>query len=59
MVLDSISSNIGQVLSINPSGNVFVFQDINVHHENWLSYSGGTGRFGELCYNFKQPYSDD
>ena len=28
MVLDSISSNIDEVLSINPSGNVFVFQDL-------------------------------
>ena len=27
MVLDSIPSNINEVLSINPSGNVFVFQD--------------------------------
>ena len=59
MVLDSNSSNIDEVLSINPSGNVFVFQDFNVHHKNWPSYSGGTDRFGELCYNFKQPYSDD
>ena len=59
MVLDSISSNTDEVLSINPSDNVFVFQDLNVHHKNWLSYSGGTDRFGELCYNFTQPYSYD
>ena len=59
MVLDSISSNIDEVLSVNPSGNVFAFQDFNVHHKNWPSYSGGTDRLGELCYNFKQPYSDD
>ena len=42
MVFDSISSNIDEVLSINPSANVFVFGD----------YSGGTDRPGELCYNF-------
>ena len=52
MVFDSISSNIGEVLSINPSANVFVFGDFNVHHKDWLTYSGGTDRPGELCYNF-------
>ena len=39
---DSISSNIDEVLSINPSANVFVFEDFNVHHKDWLTYSGGT-----------------
>ena len=51
-VFDSISSNIDEVLSINPSGNVFVFGDFNVHHKDWLTYSGGTDQTGELCYNF-------
>ena len=32
---------IDQVLSINPSANVFVFVDFNVHHKDWLTYSGG------------------
>ena len=50
-VFDSISSNIDEVLSINPSANVFVFVDFNVHHKNWLTYSGGTDRPGELYYN--------
>ena len=31
---------------------MFVFGDFNVHHKNWLTYSGGTDRPGELCYNF-------
>ena len=52
MVFNSISSNIDEVLSINPSANVFVFGDFNIHHKVWLTYSGGTGRSGELCYNF-------
>ena len=56
-VFDSISSNIDEVLSINPSANVFVFGDFNVHHKDWLTYSSGTGRPGELCYNFS--ISDD
>ena len=51
MVFDSISSNIDEVLLINPSA-VFVFGDFNVHHKDWLTYSGGTDRPGELCYNF-------
>ena len=52
MVFDSISSNIDEVLSINPSAIVFIFGDFNVHHKDWLTYSGGTDRPGELCYNF-------
>ena len=52
MVFDSISSNIDEALSVNPSANVFVFGDFNVHHKDWLTYSGGTDRSGELCYNF-------
>ena len=51
-VFDSISSNIDEVLSINPSANVFIFGDFNVHHKDWLTYSGGTDRTGELCFNF-------
>ena len=42
MVFDSISSNIDEVLSINPSANVFVFGDFNIHHKDWLKYSGGS-----------------
>ena len=48
---DSISSNIDEVLSINPSANVFVFGDFNAHHKDWLTCSGVTDRPGELCYN--------
>ena len=51
-VFDSISSNIDEFLSINPSANAFVFGDINVPHTDWLTYSGGTDGTGELCYNF-------
>ena len=51
-VFDSISSNIDEVLLITPSANFFVFGDFNVHHKNWLIYSGGADISGELCYNF-------
>ena len=52
MVFDSFPSNIDEVLSINSSANVFVFGDFLVHHKDWLTYSGGNDRSGELCYNF-------
>ena len=57
-VFAPISSNIDEVLSINRSANVFVFREFNVHHKDWLTYSGGADRPGELCYNLKRPYSD-
>ena len=47
-VFDSISSNMDEVLSVNPSANVFVFGDFNIHDKNWLTYSSGTERSGEL-----------
>ena len=50
-VFYSISSNIDEVLLINPSA-VFVFGSFNIHHKDWLTYSGGTDQPGELCYNF-------
>ena len=40
-VFESISSNIDEILSINPSANAFVFGNFNSHHKDWLSYSGG------------------
>ena len=48
IVFDSFSSNIDEVLSINPSANVFVFGDFNVHHKDWLTYSGGTDSLTQL-----------
>ena len=37
---------------MNLSANVFAFGDFNVHHKDWLTYSSGTDRPGELCYEF-------
>ena len=51
-VFDSVSSNIDEVLSINPSADLFIFGDFNVHRKDLLAYSGGTDRPGGLCYNF-------
>ena len=49
-VFDPNSSSIYEVLSINPSANLF--GDFNVHHKDWLTYSDGTDHSGELCYSF-------
>ena len=37
---------------IHPSANVFVFGDFNVHDKDYLTYSSGTDRPSEHCYNF-------
>ena len=52
MVFDSISANIDEVLSINPSANRFVFGDFNFHLKGWLTYSTGTDKSGELWLYF-------
>ena len=49
---DFISSNIDEVLSINPFANVLVSGGFNFHHKDWLTYSGEVDRPCELCYNF-------
>ena len=51
-VFDAISCNIDEVLSINPSANVFVFVDFNVDHEDWLTFPCRIDRPGQLFYNF-------
>ena len=46
MVFGSILSNIEEVLWINPSANVLVFGDFNVHHKDWeKSESPFLGKF--------------
>ena len=50
-LLQLCAPNIDEVLSIKPSA-VFVYGDFNVHHKDWLTYSSGTDRSGEPCYNF-------
>ena len=48
-IFDTISFNIDELLSINPSANVFTFKD-------WLTYSGGTDRSDEPRYNFSMKW---
>ena len=56
MVFDAISFYIDEVLSINPSGNVFVYGYFNVHHKDWLTSSGENDRTDEPCYNFSTSH---
>ena len=49
---DVVLSNRGEVRLVIPSAYVYVFRDFNVHHKDFLTYSGGTDRPGELCHNF-------
>ena len=53
-IFNSISSNIDEVLLINPPAKVFVFGDFDLYPKDWITYSGGTDRLGEFCYNFSQ-----
>ena len=41
-VFKSLSTDMDEVLSSNPSANVFVFQDFNIHHKDWIACSGAT-----------------
>ena len=50
-VFDSISFNIDEVRLINPSANVLSLETLTCIILDWLTYSGGTDRSGELCYN--------
>ena len=48
-VFDSVTSNIDEALSINPSANVFVFEDFNFHHKDWeKSEASFLGNFWKL-----------
>ena len=48
LVFDYISYKIDEVLLINPSANVFVYVDFNLHHKDWVTYSGETERPGAV-----------
>ena len=43
-VFDAVSPNINEVLLINPSANMFVLGDFNIHHKDCLTYSDRTDR---------------
>lgn len=58
-VFEPASSPIVKVLYINPSSNVFVFWNFNVHHKERLAYSGETNKFSELSHKFSLTTSGD
>lgn len=37
-LLDSISNNIDQAISLHPDANIFVFSNFNAYHTNWLKH---------------------
>ena len=41
-VFDGISFNTDEILSINPSVNMLIFEDFNVRHKDWLTYYDGS-----------------
>ena len=44
-----------EAFSFNPSANLFVFIDFNIHHKDWLTYSCGTDRpVNSIINNFTQ-----
>lgn len=49
-VFGIISSKTLEVLSFNPSGNLFASGEFKVHHNDWLTYLGEIQRFGELIF---------
>ena len=53
-VFDSISSNIDEVLLVNLYTNMFAFEEFNVHHKDWLTFSGGSDSLDELYYSLSQ-----
>ena len=59
-VFYTISSNIDEVLSVNPFAYVFVFGDSNVHLKRWLAYSGGSVWPVEMLpqMTLLRPYSE-
>ena len=53
-VFDSILSNIDEVLLVNLYTNMFAFEEFNVHHKDWLTFSGGSDSLDELYYSLSQ-----
>ena len=51
-LVSTILFSTDEVLSINPSANMFVLGDFNIHHKDWLIYFGGANRSANFYYNF-------
>ena len=55
--LDAISSNLDDVLSINPFAYVFFFGHFNVHQEDCLTYSCVTDRPDRCLFSIQKSRS--
>ena len=56
-VFDSISSNIEEILSINPSAKKFVFGDFNIHH--LIAYDYSCADWDGLCDHLRDVPRED
>ena len=54
-VFDAVSSNIDEIVWINPSANGFVLEEFNMHCKGWLTYSGWTSRTLLWFFYLKWP----
>ena len=54
---EPISSITDEVLSINPSANVFLFGDFKAQHEDWITYFDGNDRPGKLSNKLTQLFN--
>ena len=52
MDLDAISSNVDEVLSINPYANAFIFGGFTLHRKDWLTVLVELINLVDSCYNF-------
>ena len=52
-IVRSVEAGLGRWKLVAAVNSVDVdMNSVNVHHKDWLTYSGGTDRPGELSYNF-------
>jgi len=52
IVIDSVSESIDKALVAHPSANIFIFGDFNIHHSEWLPFSGPTSEAAINTFNF-------
>ena len=57
LILDAVSTTRDKALSENPSDNLLVFGDFNVHHIKLLKHSCGTDQLGEYSFHFSITHS--
>ena len=56
-VINHVADKIDNILTHQPSANICVFGDFNVHHIPWLVHSNHTDVVGIECFNFSVAYN--